>query len=77
MNYIREKMEADIEKYGLYTYADWSDYIDRDTFDAFGFQYYKVSEGKGLVTRDELIGYIQWLGELIEEGCVPVSRYIN
>ena len=76
MKYVEDAKRADVEQYGLYVYEDWSDYIDRDTFDAFGFQYFKVSEGKGLCTRDDLIGYILWLGDLIEEGCIPVSKYL-
>ena len=76
MKYDEESMASDIEQYGLYSYEDWSDYIDRDTFDAFGFKYFKIAVGKGLCTREDIIGYINWLKELIEEGCVPVSGYL-
>ena len=51
-------MAADIEKYGLFTYDDWKDYATEEQFAAFNGEYLKVAIGKGLVTVEELIGYI-------------------
>ena len=35
MQYDTEKMQADIEQYGLYTYEDFADYLTYDAFMAF------------------------------------------
>ena len=51
-------MAADIEKYGLFTYDDWRDYATEEQFDAFNGACLKVAIGKGLVTVEEIVGYI-------------------
>ena len=58
MKYDEEAMAADIERYGLYTYEDWSDYITYEQFLAYNVQYLKVSVGKGLTTEEGLIALI-------------------
>lgn len=54
-----EKMNEDIATYGLYTYEDWKDYLTPEEFDAFNAKYLKVSIGKGLTTKEEIIRYIE------------------
>lgn len=54
-----EKMNEDIATYGLYTYEDWEDYLTKEEFDAFNAKYLKVSIGKGLTTKEEIIRYIK------------------
>lgn len=51
-----EKFEADIEKYGLYTYEEINAIlpVPEIVFEAFGGQYLKVAIGKGLTTLTEL-----------------------
>lgn len=56
--YDAEKMAADIEQYGLFTYDDWREYATEEQFEAFNGAYLKVAIGKGLVTIDEIVGYI-------------------
>lgn len=58
MKYDEEAMAADIERYGLYTYEDWSDYLTYEQFLAYNAQYLKVSVGKGLITEEGLIALI-------------------
>lgn len=58
MKYDEEAMAADIERYGLYTYEDWSDYLTYEQFLAYNVQYLKVSVGKGLTTEEGLIALI-------------------
>ena len=58
MKYDEEAMAADIERYGLYTYEDWSDYLTYEQFLAYNVQYLKVSVGKGLITEEGLIALI-------------------
>lgn len=54
-----EKMNEDIEKYGLYTYDEWKEYLTYEQFVAFNAKYLKVSIGKGLVTKEEILRYIE------------------
>ena len=58
LTYDTEQMQADIEKYGLYTYEEFAPYIPEEIFDAFRVQYLKVSVGKGYVTFDRLLELI-------------------
>ena len=53
-----ESVQEDIEKYGLYTYEDFADYISEEVFHALPFKYFKVSVGKGLLTWDEILALI-------------------
>ena len=54
MQYDEEKMKADIEKYGLFTYDDWKDYVSKDIYDLIPFKYYKVAIGKGYITMEHM-----------------------
>ena len=56
--YDAEKMAADIEEHGLFTYDDWRDYATEEQFEAFSGAYLKVAIAKGLVTVNEIVGYI-------------------
>ena len=56
--YDEAQMQADIEKYGLYTYEEWSEYVSYEEFVAFNGAYFKIAIGKGLLTEDELFGLI-------------------
>jgi len=66
MQYDQEKMQADIEKYGLYTYEDFQDYLTYDAFIAFNGPYLKVAVGKGYFTFDYLVEKIKSFGIGIE-----------
>lgn len=59
MCYDAEKMQTDIEKYGLYTYEDFAEYATLEQFNAFNGKYLKVSVEKGLITYDELINLLK------------------
>ncbi|MBQ7906950.1 MAG: InlB B-repeat-containing protein [Clostridia bacterium] len=52
--YDKEKMEADIETYGLYTYEEWKDYVSYEEFVALNGQYFKILVGKGYLTIDDI-----------------------
>lgn len=51
-----ESFQADIEKYGIFTYEEFSAMypIPKEIFDAFNVPYLKVSLGKGLITQEQL-----------------------
>ena len=59
LKYDEEKMQADIDKYGLYTYEDFAEYIPEEVYNAFPAAYFKVSIGKGYLTFEQILGYIQ------------------
>ena len=56
--YDKEKMDADIAKYGLYTYEEWQEYGTYEEFVALNCQYLKIAVGKGYLTVDDIIELI-------------------
>ena len=54
MAYVQDLKDADIEKYGLYTYDDWSEYLTYEEFVAYNVKYMKVAVGKGMITEEGL-----------------------
>lgn len=57
--YDEQKMQEDIEKYGLYTYEDFEEYIPVEIFEIFQAQYLKISVEKGYITFDEILALIE------------------
>jgi len=62
MKYDAEQMQADIEKYGLYTYDDFADYLTYEQFVAFNVQYFKIPVEKGVYTYE---GILELIGEYL------------
>ena len=58
MKYDEEKKQADIEKYGLYTYEDFAEYVTYEQFIAFNGPYLKVLVGRNIVTYEQIIALI-------------------
>lgn len=59
LKYDSAKMDMDIKKYGLYVYDDFKDYIRKGIFDMLPIPYLKVSVGKGLTTKEKIIGVMK------------------
>ena len=59
MKFDEEKMQADIEKYGLYTYEDFAEYLTYEQFIAFNVQYFKIAVGKGEYTYEGILALIE------------------
>ena len=59
MKFDEVQMQAEIEKYGLYTYADFEQYLTREQFDAFNVQYFKIAVGKGEYTYEGILALIE------------------
>ena len=59
LKYDSDKRDEDIRKYGLYTYDDFKDYIRKEIFDLLPIPYLKVSVGKGLTTKEKIIGVMK------------------
>ncbi len=62
MKYDEAAMEADIAKYGLYTYDDFKDYISYEEFVAFNGAYLKILVGKGYFTFEDILEQIEVFG---------------
>ena len=58
MKYDEEKMQADIAKYGLYTYEDFAEYVTYEQFIAFNGPYLKVLVGRGVLTFEQILELI-------------------
>jgi len=58
MKFDAEQMQADIEKYGLYTYEDFADYLTYEQFVAFNVPYFKIAVGKGVYTYEGILDLI-------------------
>ncbi|MBR2891201.1 MAG: hypothetical protein IKC22_02335 [Bacilli bacterium] len=54
----QDQMIEDIEKYGLYTYEDFKDYVPYEVYAAFPAPYFKVAVGKGYITWEGILGLI-------------------
>lgn len=54
MRYDQEKMQADIEKYGLYTYEEWAEFVTYEEFMAFNGKYFKILIGKGIIKEEDI-----------------------
>ena len=59
MKYDEELVQADIEKYGLYTYADFAHVLTEEQFNALNLGHFKVSVGKGYITFEEIINLVK------------------
>ena len=68
LKYNEEAMQRDIEKYGLYSYADFSDYISEAAYNSSPAVHLKVAVGKGMITFEQIVEIIEYLlaGSLID-----------
>ena len=62
MKYDEEKMQADIEQYGLYTYDEFADYCTYEQFVGFGIDKFKVSVAKGYITWEGILFMLSLYG---------------
>ena len=60
-NYLidKDKMNEDINKYGLFDYSNLEKYLPKKFYDAFNLKYLNVSFAKGLCTLEDIFGYIK------------------
>lgn len=68
LKYDEEKMQQDIETYGLASYEEWAEYAPYELFEAFNGKYLNVMIGKGLATKEYFISHIIWTLQLIASG---------
>ena len=54
LKYDEDKMEADIDKYGLVSYEEYNGMISKEAYDAFGAAYRKIAIGKGLIDKERI-----------------------
>ncbi|MGN0813401.1 MAG: InlB B-repeat-containing protein [Candidatus Coproplasma sp.] len=58
MQYDEASIAADVEKYGLADYSDWSEYLTYEEYLAFNGQYINIALAKKLTTREKLVQLI-------------------
>jgi hypothetical protein len=58
MKYDADKMQADIDRYGLYSYEEFSDYLSPIEFELFNGKYFKILVGKGVLTYEDILDII-------------------
>lgn len=56
--YDKDKMAEDIERYGLFSHEEWSDYVSKEDFDTFNGAYFKIALGKGIMTEADIFKLI-------------------
>ena len=60
LKYDETNMNNDINKYGLYTYEDFEDYIPYEVFEyMFPAKYFKVAVGKEMISFEEIVLLIE------------------
>lgn len=63
----KDKMQRDIDKYGLLDYEYFKDYFPKEIYDLLPCKYLGVSIGKGLITWDIIKSYIaKWKDQLMK-----------
>ncbi len=63
----KDKMDADIKKYGLLDYEYFEQYFPREIYDLLPCKYMGVSIGKGLISWETIEKYIdKWKDQLLE-----------
>jgi hypothetical protein len=55
MKYDEAAMQADIEKFGLYTYEDFAEYMTYEQFTALNLSIWKVAVGKGYISYEDIV----------------------
>ncbi|MGM9813778.1 MAG: Ig-like domain-containing protein [Candidatus Enteromonas sp.] len=59
LKYDPKKMAEDIERYGLYEYEEFKEYLRKDIFDLIPVPYLKVTVGKKLTTKEQIISVMR------------------
>ena len=67
LKYDEEKMNSDIEKYGLFSYEDFKDLVPYEIYCLFPTKYFKVAIAKNLLTMEQIQYYIDRYLPLMEE----------
>lgn len=67
MKYDEAKKQADIEKYGLYTFEEFAEIIpvSEAVFNAFNGYYLKIAIGKGIIDLDTLKVLVERYSEFL------------
>ena len=59
LKYDEKAKQADIDKYGLFTYEDFKDLMPYEAYCMFPAPYLKVAIGKGYITQEEILKLIE------------------
>lgn len=58
LKYNEEYFNDQVDKYGLFTYEEVSEYVTKEIFDALPLSYCKIAIGKGMTTWEEIYNLI-------------------
>lgn len=62
LKYNEEKMQQDLETYGMYTYDDFKEYgLTEEAFNSSPSIHLKVAVGKGMLTKQDIVRIIYYL----------------
>ncbi len=64
MTYDKDKMQADLETYGRFTYDDFKDIVPENIYNSFNAEWLKVAFGKGMLTMDDIKALVEEYGYL-------------
>lgn len=75
MKYDEEQKKVDIENYGLYSYEEFTKLINIsiDAYNVSPAVYLKISLGKGLITKEQIILGINYL---LDNGLIDAYQYL-
>mgnify|MGYP003289803293 CR=1 FL=1 len=59
LRYDVEKMEIDIDTYGLFNYDVFKDYMPFEVYEMLPAKYMSIAIGKGMITFDDILSYIK------------------
>lgn len=61
LKFDQEKLQSDIEKYGLYTYEDFKEYLTEEEFNSSFWSLLKIAVGKNCMTFEDIITLIEYM----------------
>ncbi len=71
LSYVPDNVNADIAKYGLYTYKDFGGIIEEKAFDLYNAKYLKIAVGKGYITWEDILSLVYVYKNL---NIIPVNK---
>ena len=59
MKYDQAKKQADIERYGLFTYDEWKNFVSEEEFDGINAAEYKILIEKNMITYEDIFLFVK------------------
>ena len=65
---LKENLDSDINKYGLFSYEEWKDIMPYSFFEYYGVKFMTIAIAKGVISKELLFYGFKYLLNLIEKG---------